>query len=361
MTEADATTWTESVRQAKASFASVDLSRLTEFLRSQEDIAGEVAISDYSGLKDGSGLSNGIGFFTADLASGNTHAQRKLVLRYMPGPTLMRQKSLADEFLTVRAAHAAGVPAPEALWLDADGRTLGMPGFVMARIDGDAPPAQIFASGPLAAVSATVRKDMLLQAARFHGELRDKAIGPAHVPHLMGRGSGDTAIERETAWLMVEAKYNAEEGDRHLQLVSDLRDWLCTHQPVARPATLTHGDAHVFNVMYRDNQLIAVLDWELSYLGHQEADVALLAMHTHLVQESCRADGTPTEDEYVSAFESACGAAAEHYEYFRVLSIYRYFVGVLWARHLLPDFEGFWALLEDRLGPAWASARAALR
>ncbi len=103
-------------------------------------------------------------------------------------------------------------------------------------------------------------------------------------------------------------------------------------------ASLVHGDYRLDNVMFsRDNRrIIAVLDWELSTLGHPFADLAYQCMAMRLPATGDRnamsglggvdvkALGIPTEDEYVSRYCDYMGiASVENWKSYLAFSFFR--------------------------------------
>src|SRR3990167_3481784 len=115
----------EQTRNSKAQFAQIDAARLHAFIEAQPSVAGPVEIGPIEYLLDGAGSSNGIAFFEAELDRGDGRRRQDYVLRYFPGITLLSQKSYKDEYLTLQATRAAGLPTPKPLWLDEDGKQLG--------------------------------------------------------------------------------------------------------------------------------------------------------------------------------------------------------------------------------------------
>lgn len=354
------TAWDRSIKEARARFAQVDPGRLRDHVQRASG-AAQVTVVDLQTLTEGSGMSNGIGFFTAVLEGGGQVQERSLVLRYAPGVSLIRQKSFADEYLTLQAAAAAGLPTPTAFWPDLAGETLGVPGFIMDRVDADAIPSAMYTSGPIAGASPAQRKEMMLQAAGLQAQLRRAAIGAEKAPHLLAKGVGSNAIERELSWWMREAELAASKDDPGFKAVRALYDWMVSHIPPARPATLTHGDGQICNIMYRDGRACCWLDWELAYLGHQESDLMMIMMTTELTKtEGVHLEGLPTEDEYIARYEAESGCSLEYWEYFSLLMVFRYCVGMLWipdsphVHHVRPGIQGY-------LDRAWTAARAASR
>lgn len=311
-------------RTAKSMFQQVSLDRLVAFIEAQPDVTGPVTLEHDEYLTDGPGASNGVLLFTASYRdTAGEQRTEDLVLRYSGAEELM-QKSYGNEFMTIRAAHDAGLPVPAVRWLDEDGSQLGTAGFVMQRIRGVTPAAGPLSSGLLRDAAPERRHAMMLAAAGFHGRLRAAAIGPDRVPHLLGRGSGTTAVEREVGSWFHEAESAGEPLAEELGFLGWAHDLLVENQRVLYPEVLVHGDSQFANVMFSDGEVVAAIDWEFSYLGHNEADLALIAYLTEWHAElSGIAEGIPSEAEYLARFEEASGTKVQHWEYFRTFIVYK--------------------------------------
>lgn len=350
----------EMTKRAKARFGEMDEQQLSAFISAQPKVRGPVDISNMRYLSDGAGATNGIAFVTAVLDRGSGRQTETFVLRFSPGISLFKQKSFADEFLTLRAAHREGLPVPEVYWLDPDGSQTGKPSYLMELVVGDAPAAAVFSQGPIASATPTLRKDMMLQAADFHGRLRRAAIGPDKVPHLVGRGQGATPIERELRWWLKEAQLAAPPEDPRRQYMETVIAWLVEHQPSLYAPVLVHGDSQISNIMFRDGKLAAVIDWELSYLGHTETDLAFLCMQTETLQAmDKRVEGTPSDQEYISRYEAASGTLVQHWEYFQMLIVAKVMCVYVCFGNVVPSAEMIWTYHRDLLETAWNRARAA--
>ena len=336
----------------------VDPERLKRFLEIQQDVIAPIRLGDLRYVEDAGG-SNGIALFEI----GHGRRIEGFVLRYAPGEQLLKQKRFDEEFFTLRALAASGVPAPIGRWCDPTGEAIGFPFLVMERLAGCAPANRMmYSTGLLAEVTPTARKAMLLEAAGFHGRLRKAALGPDAVPHLVGRGTGRTPIERELNWWLREALLVTEPGDQRRQYLIDLNRWMVDHQPPARPATLAHGDGQIANLMFDSGKLVAALDWELSYLGHNEADLALVAMLIPMHVPSGEAiEGLPSEAEIMACYEAEAGAPIEHWAYFKLFNLVKVSTIMLMSGRHMSDVmaEALWALNAADREAAWATARAA--
>lgn len=350
----------ESVRNAKAGFPRIDSARLRSFIEAQPDVDGSVTLSELRYPTDGAGASNGIAFFTATFAGGSGTETLDLVLRYSPGVLTMKQKSFADEFQTLRAVAGTDLPVPRALWLDATGEDIGRIGYVMEAVAGDTPSAAMYSNGPLANIAPAERKERMLKAAGFHGRLRAAAIGADRVPHLATRGEGGSAIERELNWWFREVSMVWDAGDPKAATIAAVRAWLIDHQPRdLYTEALVHGDAQIANMIYANGDIAAVIDWELSYLGHNEADLSLLCFLTrvhHVID--IPVDGTPTDEEYIARYEQEGGHSVRHWEYFKLMTLYRVASVSSLAADFMPSFDAVWAFYREHMESAWAEAKA---
>ena len=101
-----------------------------------------------------------------------------------------------------------------------------------------------------------------------------------------------------------------------------LIEWLPRHMPASAQTELTsivHGDYRIDNVIYHPDQarIMAVLDWELSTLGHPLADFSYHCMAWHIPPGTFRglggvdlaSLGIPLEDEYIRMYCDQTGFA----------------------------------------------------
>ena len=247
------------------------------------------------------------------------------------------------------------MPVAAPLWIDAQGDRLGVKGYVMERVFGDVPAAGMFSDGLLARASPSERNAMMLEAVGFHGRLRRARLGPDHVPHLVARGTGNTPLERELRWWMTEAEQSSAPGEPKLARIRGAFAWLLEHQPaLLRPATLVHGDSQFSNLMFRDGKIVAALDWELAYLGHGEADLALMAWMTAIQKQFAgNLEGIPSEQDCILRYEIESGAPIEHWEYFKMFLLYKMVSVLMASASTMPSFDEFWEFNWAQLERVW--------
>ncbi|MEX3011916.1 phosphotransferase family protein [Hoeflea sp. TYP-13] len=282
----------------------------------------EAAIDGFSGLREVSkfntGQSNPTYLLTAD--SG------QYVLRSKPPGKLLKSAHQVDrEFRVMRALKGSGVPVPGMLYLSAEDSSIGRMFFVMEYLQG-----RIFWQPDLPECEPDERGmiyDAMNEAlAALHG-VDPEAVG------LSDFGKPGNYFERQLSrWTK---QYRASET----QTISDmdlLIPWLEEHLPLDEgQVSLVHGDYRIDNMIFAPDEpkIMAVLDWELSTLGHPLADLAYQCMQWRLPHNTGfrglggldrKEIGLPTEEEYVAAYCRRRNIEAiEHWPFYLAFSFFR--------------------------------------
>lgn len=247
-----------------------------------------------------------------------------LVLRRKPdGPLLPSAHAVDREFRVMGALRAAGFPAPRVFGLCEDPAVAGTPFFVMGFVEG-----RIFFDPRLPGLSPAERRALFdamgETAARLH------AVDPA-AAGLADYGRPGGYLGRQVArWT---TQYRASETVR-IDAMDRLIGWLPDHIPDGDETAVVHGDLRMDNLVFHPSEprVVAVLDWELSTLGHPLADFAYNCMAWRLEPELFRglkgADlaglGIPSEAEYVEAYRLRTGRAEiPHWEFFQAFNMFR--------------------------------------
>jgi aminoglycoside phosphotransferase (APT) family kinase protein len=194
------------------------------------------------------------------------------ILRRPPAVTFATSNDMAREWTALRALAATAVPVPRVIRTCEDPGVLGVPFYLMERLDGI-----VFRT---AADVAHLDQD---QARACASELIDvlaalHAIDPASVG-LASFGRPEGFVERQVrrwARQWEAAKFaDVDEFD-------EVARRLAATVPPPAPAAIVHGDYSFNNTVYfRDppTRLQGVLDWELSTLGDPLTDLGMLALY----------------------------------------------------------------------------------
>ncbi len=248
------------------------------------------------------------------------------VLRRAPSLEMMVGRPLdhAAEAALIRAAHAAGVMAPEVLVELTPDDGIGS-GYVMRSISGSPDPTVFLAE----ADPQTGIADIARELAKTH----QTDCNGLSVPVM------DTA----QALSDLRDRFLSYGGDRPI-LALALR-WLEGNIPPP-PVTprLVHGDFRLGNLMFEQGRLTGVLDWELAHLGDWHEDLAFGCMTVWRFSRPDRPGyGLTTVAELAAAYQAAGGEAFDPVR-FRFWTIYRTF---WWALGCL-QMGGFWRAGHDR-------------
>jgi aminoglycoside phosphotransferase (APT) family kinase protein len=276
----------------------IDTAALAEYLRvNVEPFTGNLAVEQFQG-----GQSNPTYRITAG-------ARRYVLRRKPPGNLLPSAHAVDREFRVMSALAGTDVPVAKTYALCEDAAVIGTAFYVMEYVDG-----RILWDPTLPGMTPP-------QRAAHYDEL-NRVIAALHridyiAAGLGGYGRPGSYVGRQVArW---SKQYQASAGDR-IPAMDRLIDWLPQHVPGGDETAIVHGDYRLDNVIFHPTEprVLAVLDWELSTLGHPLSDFAYQVMAWRLTPQQFRglkgcdfeALGVPTEDEYVAAYCQRTGRNA---------------------------------------------------
>ncbi|MBB3600592.1 aminoglycoside phosphotransferase (APT) family kinase protein [Mycolicibacterium sp. BK556] len=316
----------------------------------QVDVRGEVRIT-VTGDGGEVGASNGIVVFDAEWDSADGPVSRELVLRHAPGSDrrLFFEYDLARQFTVQQALFGTGIPVPQPLWLDTDGRWLGVPGYVMSRTEGIAPSPAAFVRGPLADASEADREEMIGQIMRTLVRIHRTDVAASGLSDFVMNAPGSTPLERCINWYWRTWDWIALP---HRERLVSVREALLKHAPSGEPELL-HGDTTLQNYLFNGTQLVAVLDWEMSTLGRAEADLALQCLSNELFAPPVGSPFAqpPSEAEWLDRYRDAGGRSLRDFGYYKKLAAYMVIVAVSALQRNMSEEER--SAHEPLLRPCW--------
>lgn len=294
----------------------IDTDTLSDYLtRHVDGFCGPISLEKFAG-----GQSNPT--FKVIAGSGT------YVLRRQPPGKLLKSAHAVDrEYRVLKALAQSDVPVAKVYHLCEDTSVLGSMFYLMEYCDG-----VIYWNAELKEISSNKRR------AAIYDEM-NKTLVALHSVDIDAVGLGDYGrkeayYERQLArWTK---QYRASEMEP-LPPMDALISWLEANMPPddGRVA-LVHGDYRLDNMMFttESDKIIAVLDWELSTLGHPFADLAYQCMQLRMPQGMGSIDGLlgkdraslgiPSEEEYIAQYCRRMGIEKiDHWTFYLAFSFFR--------------------------------------
>jgi aminoglycoside phosphotransferase (APT) family kinase protein len=251
---------------------------------------------------------------------------RNYVLRRKPPGTLVKGAHAVErEARVLSALGTAGFPVARVHGLCTDESVIGTWFYVMEMVEG-----RIFWDAAFSEVAAHERPAyfdaMNATIAQLH------AIDPV-AASLGDFGRPGNYFERQIArW---SGQYLDDDDAGRDPAMDWLIEWLAKSIPDAPAETaIIHGDFRCDNMIFHPTEprILAVLDWELSTLGHPLADFTYHAMMYRMPPDivaglagvDLKAMNIPAEADYVAAYCARTGRAGiPHYEFYMAFNLFR--------------------------------------
>ena len=251
---------------------------------------------------------------------------RRYVLRRRPPGKLLPSAHAVDrEFQVISALAASDVPVAKAYALCTDPDVIGSMFYVMAFVDG-----RIFWDPALPDMTPVERGAIF--------DEMNRVISALHTVDFAAIGLGDygkpgSFFARQIGrWTK---QYRAAETEK-IAAMDALIEWLPQHIPADESSAIVHGDFRLDNLIFHKTEprIIAVLDWELSTLGHPMADFAYHCLAWHMPPGKIRgllghdlaALGIPQEADYVARYCQRTGrapVAPAEWNYYLAFNLFR--------------------------------------
>ena len=258
--------------------------------------------------------------------------QQNLVLRKQPnGPILKGAHAIDREYLVLKALHPTATPVPEPVLFCAEPDLLGTPFYLMCRVEG-----RVFTETSLSELPAQERTPIWMSVAETLAGLH--SIRPEEVG-LADYGKPGNYFERQISrW----GRQYHNSPSRPIKPIEELYDWLLVNLPADDGAvSLCHGDFRLGNLLFHPTEakVSAILDWELSTLGHPLADLGFCCMPWHTLPNEyggllgCDLNelALPTEDNFIGRYMALLNQVSTLLPFHTAFALYRFaviFVGI---------------------------------
>ena len=249
-----------------------------------------------------------------------TSEDQEFVLRRKPPGILLPSAHAVDrEYKVITALQNTEVPVPKTYGLCEDEDVIGTSFFVMDFLDGS-----IYWDLLLADKSPKERTEIYASKNQVIAELHK--VNYENVG-LSNYGKPGNYIARQVSrWTK---QYLASETE-NIPAMNNLIDWLPPNIPDEDETSIVHGDYRLDNMVFNaSNNVMGVLDWELSTLGHPIADFNYHCISWRNIpqladQKFCSENGIPTEEEYINMYSKHTGKKLdEHWEFYTIFNIFK--------------------------------------
>jgi aminoglycoside phosphotransferase (APT) family kinase protein len=295
-----------------------DVARLQGWLRANvegfDDGGAPMVVEQFKG-----GQSNPT--FRIATASGARYVLR----RKPPGKLLPSAHAVDREYRVITALRDSEVPVARTYGLCEDDSVIGTAFYVMDCVDG-----RVLWDPALPGMDAAQRRAIF--------EEMNRVIAALHAVDYRAAGLGDYGkpgnyIERQVSrWT---TQYRASETET-IDAMDRLITWLPANIPPGEETSIVHGDYRLDNLMFHKTEprIVAVLDWELSTLGHPLADFAYHCMNWQIPAGLFRGLGgldlaglgIPAVDEYVALYCRRTGRDRidpDHWDFYVAYNLFR--------------------------------------
>lgn len=320
--------------QARSADLSEVQSKLIPWLQQKMPKAEGLTLENMA--RAGAGFSNETLLFDVKWKEGRKSHLQGMVLRTPPKAyPVFPEYALTKQFRVMEALGKTDVPVPRMLWLEEDAAVLGSPFYMMAKLQGTVPPefppyhtfGLYFSATPRQ--RARMWWGLVENLAKIH-RLDWKKLG---FSFLGVPKSGTGPVDRQIEYLDMYLNW-MKEGEPQSILETGLQ-WLKDNRYAPEHVTLCWGDPRLPNVMYNEEtcNVVAVLDWEMSFLGDPEADLAWFLFCDWQHSDGYgypRTEGSPSREETVRRYEEITGFKTKHILYQEVVAAL--YFGIIMAR-----------------------------
>jgi aminoglycoside phosphotransferase (APT) family kinase protein len=256
----------------------------------------------------------------------DAHGRRYVLRKKPPGDILPSAHAVDREFAVMDALAPVGVPVPRMRLLCEDPGVIGTPFYVMDYIDG-----RVLTDIRLTDIPKDERAAYYFAMADGLAALHRvdwRAVG------LANYGKPEAYVARQVSRWTKQYLASSPEPNAAME---KLMAWLAANIPPDEPAVIAHGDYRLGNLMFAPEgpRLLAILDWELSTIGHPLADLGYLCSFYRLPHDGApfkglggldlAALGLPDETALVARYCASVGRdnPPPHFNFYVAFSLFR--------------------------------------
>ncbi len=291
---------------------------------------GELAVPS------GNGMSSETLLFEATWSEAGSPQSASLVARVAPDPEaapVFPAYHLDRQFRTIKeVGELTSVPVPNLRWLEPRPDSLGAPFFVMERVDGvvptDLPPYAI--AGWVAEGTPEQRQRLQDGSVKVLADIHAIPDAESRFDFLLPHRTEASSLRQHIVDTQGYYEWIASDGMRS-PLIERSFAWLEDHWPTDEgPTVLSWGDSRIGNMMYKDFEPVAVLDWEMASVAPPEVDLGWMAFMHFFFEEMLGKHGLTGLPEMLlpadisATYEKLSGYAPRDMPFYLTYSAIRY-------------------------------------
>jgi aminoglycoside phosphotransferase (APT) family kinase protein len=291
---------------------------LASWLAPRVEARGTVDIAHVA-TPGGTGVANETLLFEASWSTGAGERSKGFVARVANDRPLYLEADIeVHARIYETLAGVPGVPVPRVIGYEADESLLGAPFFVMERIAGEVPGDQPHwtTAGFVHDASPDRRRAMWEEAVGVLAALH--RVDVSRFAFLAPDDSASGLADHLAYWR--RSLDHGSDGSPVDGLEAG-HEWLVAHFPDPAPTGFSWGDSRFANIMFRDDRVVAVFDWDTASLAGAEADLAWWRFMDGPAADALA--GIGSRDELVLRWEEHTGRQVRHLEWYDVFTSYR--------------------------------------
>ena len=299
----------------------------------------ERALRQYYGLKPRGAESIGVSD-VKQMAGGISHAMYSFHLEYVEKAKrysenlVLRlgndEEALNREFRVLEKLELTSVPAPKVY--DMGGDMLGKSFIIMEKVEG-----QNLVERRAAGMPESELGELWQQYAETLADIHMLDWGRAGFGFLDPPVGEFGFVDRVLSAVREGLDHTESSG------LTPVLDWLDEHKPPSDHHVLLHGDYHINNVLVRNGEIVAVVDWEHASIGDAAFDVAEVPLILKLVNIPSE-QSDDMVDTFLRHYQNATERELRNLDYYQILKATQFLLVYL----LAPDVDR--ELREETLG-----------
>lgn len=310
---------------AKHDLGDMEAIRLTleSWMREHLPDASQLSLHDLS-FPEESGESS----VSLILKADNNGEQQRFVCRMKPPISqVFDEHDLPLQYNVMKVAQENGVPVPPLLGFEADESLVGSDFYIMGFVDGQIPidnPPFAFGSW-VTELSSDERASMWRNGLEILGKVHRIDLDSFDTSGFPSSDAGSAPVQYELDKL--NKMISPDIRERLSPALVEGVKYVNEHPPQNAERRLCWGDSRVGNVIWKDLQPAAILDWEMAGIGDPLQDVSWWYWIDYVNSVGLgleRLTGLPSLDEIYAQWQDMTGLPTDNAAYYDLFSVVRY-------------------------------------